>query len=100
MNALSAKLHVRGAGATSSTDSLIVENSSGTDYFKLNDAGQLYLGSSTPNAAAIFQADSTTQGFLPPRGTTAQKNAIASPPEGLCFYDTTTHKLCVYDGTV
>lgn len=48
-----------------------------------------------PNAAAILQVDDTTRGFLPPRMTTSQKNAIASPPEGLVVYDTTLHKLCV-----
>jgi hypothetical protein len=45
---------------------------------------------------AIIQADSTTKGFLPPRMTTAQKNAIATPPAGLMVYDTTLNKLCVY----
>jgi len=39
---------------------------------------------------------STTQGFLPPRMTTTQKNAIASPAAGLMVYDTTLNKLCVY----
>jgi hypothetical protein len=47
------------------------------------------------NASAILQADSTTKGFLPPRMTTAQKNAIASPAAGLVVYDTTLNKLCV-----
>lgn len=91
-----AKLFVRGTGTTSSTYSIFAENSSGTDYFKLNDAGQLYLGSSTPNAAAILQADSTTMGFLPPRMTTTQRDAISTPPAGLVIYNTTTNKLNVY----
>lgn len=50
-------------------------------------------------ASAILEAASTTKGFLPPRGTTTQMNAISSPAEGLCFYDSTVHKLYVYDGT-
>ena len=50
----------------------------------------------TPNASAQVQIDSTTQGFLPPRMTTAQKNAIATPAAGLMVYDTTLSKLCVY----
>jgi hypothetical protein len=40
--------------------------------------------------------NSTTKGFLPPRMTTTQKNAIASPAAGLVVYDTTLNKLCVY----
>jgi hypothetical protein len=43
--------------------------------------------------------ESTTKGFLPPRMTTTQKNAISSPAEGLTVYDNTLHKLYVYDGS-
>jgi hypothetical protein len=48
------------------------------------------------NASAKVQIDSTTKGFLPPRMTTTQKNAIGSPAAGLMVYDTTLNKLCVY----
>lgn len=51
------------------------------------------------NASAIIQADSTTKGFLPPRMTTTQKNNISSPASGLVVYDTTTNKLCCYNGS-
>jgi hypothetical protein len=51
------------------------------------------------NASAILQADSTTKGFLPPRGSNAQMLAIASPATGLIFFDTTNNKLNCYDGT-
>ena len=46
-------------------------------------------------ASAQLQVDSTTKGFLPPRMTTTQKNAIASPAAGLVVYDSTLNKLCV-----
>lgn len=52
-------------------------------------------GTFTLDASALLQGDSTTQGFLPPRMTTTQKNAIASPASGLVVYDTTLGKLCV-----
>jgi hypothetical protein len=51
------------------------------------------------NASAQLQVDSTTKGFLPPRMTTSQKTAIASPAAGLVVYDTTLNKLCVYTTT-
>jgi len=54
----------------------------------------LSIGASL-DTSAILQADSTTKGFLPPRMTTTQKNAIASPAAGLVVYDTTLGKLCV-----
>ena len=58
------------------------------------------IGTTIPNAKAILDISSTTQGFLPPRMTTKQRTAISSPAEGLCIYDLTLHKLYVYDGTV
>jgi hypothetical protein len=50
----------------------------------------------SPVASAQLQVDSTTRGFLPPRMTTTQRNAITSPAEGLVIYNTTTAKLNVY----
>jgi hypothetical protein len=41
---------------------------------------------------------STTKGFLPPRMTTTQKNAI-SAIAGLVVYDSTTNKLQCYNGS-
>jgi hypothetical protein len=54
------------------------------------------VGSMTPNASSVLDCQSTVGGFLPPRMTTAQKNAIATPAAGLMVYDTTLAKLCVY----
>jgi hypothetical protein len=62
-------------------------------------SGSASLGATTANASAIFDITSTTKGFLPPRGTNTQMNAIASPATGLVFYDTTNNKLCVYNAT-
>ena len=55
--------------------------------------------STTMDASARLEVASTTQGFLPPRMTTTQKNAISSPASGLMVYDTDTNKLCCYNGT-
>jgi len=60
----------------------------------------LSVGSASfASASARLQVDSTTQGFLPPRMTTTQKNAIASPAAGLVLYDSTTNKLQCYNGS-
>jgi hypothetical protein len=53
----------------------------------------------TANAAAILDAASTTKGFLPPRMTTTERNAIATPPAGLVIYNTSTNVLNFYNGT-
>jgi len=57
-------------------------------------------GITAPSSSAMLQIDSTTKGFLPPRMTTTQKTDLASPVAGLVVYDTTTNKLCCYNGTI
>ena len=47
------------------------------------------------NASSIVEFKSTTKGFLPPRMTTTEKNAIVTPAAGLIVYDSTLNKLCV-----
>jgi hypothetical protein len=51
------------------------------------------------NSTAMLELASTTKVFLPPRMTTAQKNAISNPSEGSVIYDTTLRKLCIYTST-
>jgi hypothetical protein len=69
-----------------------------THYAIQTTSGGAYINTATPNATAALQVDSTTQGFLPPRMTTAQKLAIVTPATGLMIYDTNLNKLCVYTG--
>jgi len=70
---------------------------SGTATNYLN--GTLSIGNTSPSASAILQADSTTKGFLPPRMTETQKNAISTPATGLIVYQTDgTAGLYVYTG--
>jgi len=77
----------------------------GTDAgYKLDVNGTTHIAQKlsvgTPTAAsAITEITSTTKGFLPPRMTTTQKNAIASPATGLVVYDTTLNALNFYNGT-
>jgi hypothetical protein len=50
--------------------------------------GNVGFGVLINNASAKVQIDSTTQGFLPPRMTNAERTAIASPAVGLMVYCT------------
>ena len=68
----------------------------------LNKNGnEVIIGQSTAttNASSILTLVSTTKGFLPPRMTTTQKNAISSPAAGLQVYDTTLNQMSYYNGT-
>jgi hypothetical protein len=51
-------------------------------------AGKLLIGSTTDVPSASVAITSTTQGFLPPRMTSTQRDAIASPATGLVVYQT------------
>ena len=123
INLPTSTVQIKGSGATSATASLLVQNSAATTLLNVTDAGgftaqtsnfssvvtndsnsfqvigsnaSIRVGVSVSVASsAILQADSTTKGFLLPRMTTTQKNAISTPAAGLMVYDTTLNKLCV-----
>jgi len=63
---------------------------------RIYNSGQSYGPAA---ASAVLQADATNKGFLPPRMTTVQRNAISSPAEGLMVYDTDLHSPYVFNGT-
>ena len=143
---------IKGIGTDATTTALLVQNSAGTQSFKVADSGSVQIGSTSginwtfnsnilsssqyayiagsngsiltngsfsggvhgngnggkvcdngistaQVASAVLEVSSTTKGFLPPRMTTTQKNAIATPASGLVVYDETTNKLACYNGT-
>lgn len=67
----------------------------GSERVRINSSGNVGIGTNSPNAAARLDVSSTTSGFLPPRMTEAQRDLIATPPDGLMLYNTTTDKLQV-----
>jgi hypothetical protein len=71
---------------------------SGTERMRITSAGEVGIGTPSPNASAILDVQSTVKGVRFPNMTTAQKNAIATPAAGLVIFDTTLAKLCVYTG--
>ena len=113
---------IKSAGGYQNTDGSYTAN--GNLFLKagLSGTGNIYITNNNGNAgafglfvsgttvnigngisvlsSAIFQLNSTTKGFLPPRMTTTEKNAIASPATGLMVYDTTLNLISVYNGTI
>ena len=69
---------------------------SSTERLRILNTGEIGMGTSTPSVKAALEISSTTRGFLPPRMTTAQRDAITSVPAGLMIYNTSTNKLNVY----
>ena len=54
--------------------------------FAFSASSQVVIGTDTPAPSSIFHLESTDKGFLPPRMTEAQMNAIQSPVEALIIY--------------
>jgi hypothetical protein len=53
----------------------------------ITNSGKVIVGaSSAATASAVLEASSTTQGFLPPRMTRSQRNAINTPASGLVVW--------------
>lgn len=75
-----------------------INSGSGEAIGLLVENGGGVFGATTSNASAILELVSTTQGFLPSRMTTAQRDAIAAPGVGLVIFNTTTNKLNLYTG--
>jgi hypothetical protein len=71
-------------------------NDAPTNAFYMVTSGTVGFGTSTPSEKALLDLTSTTKGFLPPRMTSTQRDAITSPVAGLMIYNTTTNKLNVY----
>jgi hypothetical protein len=77
------RIHILGGGSGAAAVQFVV------------NSGKVGIGVLSPAASSILDVTSTTLGFLPPRMTTAQRDAIGSPASGLVIYNTTTGKLNV-----
>lgn len=64
-----------------------------------DNATSVGINNTSPAATALLDLTSTTQGFLPPRLTTGQRDAIVSPATGLTVFNTTTGLPNYYSGS-
>lgn len=89
--------------SNSAGGSIVFGHRTGTTSYaermRIDYLGNLGIGTSSPNANAILDVVSTTKAFMPPRMTTAQKNAVASPTAGMVVYDTDMKGISFYNGT-
>jgi len=94
--ATDARLQVKGADALASNKALCIENSIATDLMTIQNDGVVGINQTSPDASAQLDLYSTTRGFLPPRMTTTEMDAIVSPAFGLIIYDVTTNQWMGY----
>ena len=70
-----------------------------TERIRVLNNGNVNIGSFTNIESALLVLNSTSKGFLPPRMTTVERNAIISPVAGLIVYNTTDNKHYGFNGT-
>lgn len=66
----------------------------------MNAQNNVGIGTPTPHPSSILDLSSPDKGFLVPRMTNVQMNAIAAPANGLLVYNTTFNCLYYFDGSV
>lgn len=70
--------------------------------FNLYDskAQNVGINTDTPDESALLELKSSNQGFLPPRLSTEERDAIVSPAEGLIIYNTTEKCINYFEGMI
>ena len=61
--------------------------------------GQVGIGTSQPDSSAKLDVNSNSQGFLPPRMTTEERDSIPNPAAGLIIFNTDTHCINFFNGS-
>ena len=66
--------------------------------FIYNNGNSVGINNNAPDSSSLLDVKSTTKGFLPPRMTTIERNAIVSPAQGLVIFNITTKCFEVWSG--
>ena len=80
-------------GHTASTPDRMTFKIRGVQALTLYEGGAVGIGTLIPNSSALLDLSSTSKGLLLPRMTTAQRNNIVSPVQGLLVFDNNTESL-------
>jgi len=85
-----------GSGSGAAGTLSLYDSAANVRALTATSTGNIGIGTNAPNANALLDISSTTKAFMPPRMTTTQKNAIASPTAGMVVYDSVLGKLSLY----
>ncbi|RMF34743.1 MAG: hypothetical protein D6747_04170, partial [Chlorobiota bacterium] len=71
------------------------------ERLRITSDGRIGIGTNTPSNSAVVEIASTSKGFLPPRMTSSERDAITNPAKGLLIYVTRASEegYWYYDGT-
>ena len=83
---------------TSAGWTAVCENNISTTTGGVSTPANVGINTASPDHSAILDVTSTIAGMAIPRLTTAQRNTILSPAQGLMVYNTSTQTINFYDG--
>jgi uncharacterized protein (TIGR02145 family) len=63
-------------------------SSSSVELMRIQGNGTVAIGTTSPSPSAALDVNSNNKGFLPPRMTKVQRDAVTSPATGLVIYQT------------
>ena len=86
-------------GHTASTPDRMTFKIRGVQALTLYEGGAVGIGTLIPNSSALLDLSSTSKGLLLPRMTTAQRNNIVSPVQGLLVFDNNTQSFWYRNAT-
>jgi len=67
--------------------------------FANSSHAQVGVGTTNPDKSAVLDVSGTNRGFLAPRMSTTQRNAIVKPAKGLMVFDMDSAYFFYFDGT-
>lgn len=70
----------------------------GANGISITSDGRVGIGTTTPDANALLDLNSSSQALLLPRLSTAQRDALSAPEPGLMIFNTTSNCLEVWSG--
>jgi hypothetical protein len=71
----------------------ILQNGSNAENLSLSNLGNITIGTAVPEPSAAVTINSNSQGILLPRMTTAERDAILKPANGLMLFNVSSGKL-------
>lgn len=89
-------------GGTGASENLVLDSTSNATKGNIvlnSGGGKVSIGTAAPDTSAIVDITSIDKGFLPPRMTEAQRDAITTPATGLMIFNTDINQPEYYNGT-
>ena len=86
-----------GQGMYSPAENELAFSTASTERMRIDDDGNVGIGTTTPNGSAKLDVSGTTGGILLPRLTTTQRGLL-TPANGLVIYNSTANKFQGYAG--